>query len=804
MNINFKKFLPHLYVLLFFLAVTLVYFSPIMEGKVVRQHDIQQWEGMAKEISDFREQYHSEPLWTRSMFGGMPAYQISVLYPANLVHYINEVLTLGLPVPFGYIFLALLSFYILLVSMKIDFRIAAAGAIAYAFGSYNFTLIMAGHNSKMHAIALAPLVIAGIIMVYNKRYYFGGALTALALSLQIYANHLQITYYLAFAIGLLVITELIKCIKSGELPHFVKSGLILITALIIAILPNTTSLWATYQYGKDSTRGPSELTEKKHSDGLDKDYAFAWSYGITESMTLLIPDFMGGPSQTELGKNSATYKALMENGAQAQANQFIQAVPLYWGTQSYTAGPTYFGAIIVFLFILGCFLVKNEYRAWLIAGTILFIVLSWGKHFTVITDLFFNYLPGFNKFRTVSMILTMAGLSVALLAMMGLNKFFTSETDEAKRKKFLLWSFYAVGGVCLLFALAPGLFFSFDSPVDENFKQYDWLVSAIRDDRASALRTDAFRSLFFISATFTLLWFALKKKISFTWSVIGIGVLILVDMWTVDKRYMNNDYFVSESKAKQSFQPGEANLQIMQDKQLGYRVMNTAVSTFNDATTSYFHHSIGGYHGAKLKRYQELIENQISENNMAVLDMLNTKYFILESKSGGAPFAQQNPGALGAAWFVKEYQVVANADSEMSAMTNFNPSQTAIVDQRFKDELSGLSIIPDSTATIRHTAYKANHLTYETKATTEQLAVFSEIYYDQGWNAFIDDKPAPHFRVNYVLRAMRIPAGSHKVEFKFEPAVYMTGEKISLAGSLLLILLFAGISFRELKSLGKK
>jgi hypothetical protein len=776
----------------------------VLEGKVLRQHDIEQWEGMAKEIMDFREQYHTEPLWTRSMFGGMPAYQISVLYPANLVKYVNDVLLLGIPMPYSYIFLALLGFYILLLSMKMDFRIAAAGAIAYAFASYNFIIIMAGHNSKMHAIALAPLVIAGVVMVYNKRYLFGGALTAIALSLQIYANHLQITYYLAFAIGLLILTELVKCIRSGEIPHFMKSGLVLAVAVILSVLPNTTSLWATYEYGKDSTRGPSELTEKKHSDGLDKDYALAWSYGISETFTLLIPDFAGGPSQTELGKNSATYKALMDNGAGAQANQFIQAVPLYWGPQSFTAGPVYFGAIVIFLFILGCILVKNEYKVWLLAGTILFIVLSWGRHFTAVTDIFFNYLPGYNKFRTVSMILTMAGLSVALLAMMGLNQFFNAGVNEQQRKKALLWSLYGVGGVCLLFALAPGLFFSFTSPVDENLKQYDWLVAAIRDDRASAMRTDAFRSLFFVGAAFALLWFALKRKISFAWSVLGIAGLMLTDMWTVNKRYMNNDMFVSESRAKQVFQPSEANLQILQDKEPGYRVMNTSVSTFNDATTSYFHHSIGGYHGAKLKRYQELIENQISENNMSVLDMLNTKYFILSSKTGGPPFAQQNPGALGAAWFVKEFKMVANADSEMTALTGFNPAQTAIVDERFKDQLTGLNIQPDSAASIRHTEYRANHLTYETNVASEQLAVFSEIYYDKGWNAYIDGQPAQHFRVNYVLRAMRIPAGSHKVEFRFEPKVYATGEKVSLAGSVILILLFAGVAFRELKSDGGK
>ncbi|MDQ3050538.1 MAG: YfhO family protein [Bacteroidota bacterium] len=801
MKTDFKKLLPHLYVILFFIAICAIYFSPVIEGKVLKQHDIEQWEGMSKEIQDFREKNDSEPLWTRSMFGGMPAYQISVLYPANLVSYVNEVLMLWMPAPFSYIFLALVGFYILLLCLKIDYRIAVAGAIGYAFASYNFIIIMAGHNSKMHAIALVPFVVAGVVLVFNRRYWLGGALTALALALEIYSNHLQITYYLALAIGILVLVEFIKNIRNKELPHFFKSAAILLAAVVLSVLPNITSLWATYEYGKYSTRGPSELSEKKESDGLDKDYALAWSYGISETMTLLIPDFMGGASSSELGKNSATYKALMDNGAGAQANQFIKNVPLYWGTQSFTSGPVYFGAIIIFLFVLGIFLVKSEYRWWLVAGTIFFIMLSWGKNFQAFTDIFFNSLPGYNKFRTVSMILTMAGFCVALLAIMGLSSFLRDALDAKQKQKALLWSLYITGGICLLFGLMPGLFFDFTADVDENFKQYDWLVSAIRDDRESALRVDALRSLFFILAAAALLWMVFKNKMQFAYGVLGLSALILVDMWTVNKRYLNSDNFTSSAKAKQAFVPNEANMAIMQDKELGYRVMNTAVSTFNDASTSYFHHSIGGYHGAKLKRYQELIENQISRNNMSVLDMLNTKYIILASQQGGGPVAQQNPGALGAAWFVKNFQMVANADSEITALTGFRPAETAIVDQRYKEQLDGLSINFDSLSTIRLVAYEPNHLTYQTTASTEQLAVLSEIYYDKGWNAYLDGKPVPHFRANYVLRAMRVPAGEHKIEYKFEPEVYRTGERIALAGSIILILLFAGVVYRELKGI---
>lgn len=802
MKPNFKQLLPHVLVLAFFLAITAIYFSPVFEGKTLEQGDISQWEGMSKEIQDFRAKYDAEPLWTNSMFGGMPAYQISVLYPANLVYYVNEILLLGLPVPFGYVFLALVGFYILLLCLRIDYRIAVAGAIAYAFSTYNFTLIEAGHNSKLHAIALVPYVIAGLLLVFEKRYLLGGAVTAMALSLQIFANHLQITYYLALVIAILFVVEFVKAIRNKTFSHFIKSCAITIAAVLLAILPNFTSLWATYEYGKDTTRGPSELTEKKHSDGLDKDYAFAWSYGIGETMTLLIPDFMGGASSSELGKNSATYKALNENGAGAQATQFIKNAPMYWGPQSFTSGPFYFGAIIMFLFVIGIMLVKNEYRWWLVGGTILFVVLSWGKHFTAVTDLFFHYLPGFNKFRTVTMILTMAAFSVVLLALLGLHQFLSVNNSEKKLRSLKL-AFYITGGICLFFALLPGIFFDFSAPVDENFKQYDWLITALREDRKMDLRTDALRSLFFITAGAALLWMWLKNKIAFTYTALGLAALILVDMWSVDKRFLNSDNFKSGSRSKQVFTPSQADLTILQDTEPGFRVMNTTVSTFNDASTSYFHRSIGGYHGAKLKRYQELIEYQITRNNMAVLDMLNTKYIILSPQEGAAPVAQINPGALGPAWFVKEYKLVANADSEISALTGFKPAETAIVDQRFADQLNGFTIRYDSLATIDLTDYKPNHLTYKSESSSEQLAVFSEIYYDKGWTATIDGKPAPHFRTNYVLRAMRIPSGKHNIEFKFEPAVYYTGEKISMAGSLLLFIVFAAGVFIDVKKSGK-
>lgn len=802
MNIDFKKLLPHLLVVLAFVAISLAYFFPVLEGKVIEQHDIAQWEGMSKEIVDFREKYNEEPLWTRSMFGGMPAYQISVLYPANLIKYVNDVLFLGLPVPVAYIFVALIGFYLLLLSLKIDFKMAFAGALAFAFSSYNLIIVMAGHNSKVHAIALVPLVIAGIVFAFNKKYLLGGAITAMALALQIYANHLQITYYLAIAIGLWMLVKLVVAVKEKMLPDFAKTVAVLMIAAVLAILPNITGLMLTYEYGKDTTRGPSELTEKSVSTGLDMDYAFSWSYGIYETMTLLIPDFYGGSSTSELGPNSATYQALADNGNAANAKRFTQNAPMYWGEQSVTAGPTYLGAIMVFLFVVGLFLVKGEYKWWLVITTILFIMLSWGKNFMGFNEFFFNHFPGYNKFRAVTIILSMLAFTVPLLGILALAKLFDNKILPAEKNKALLYSFYITGGISLIYFIIPSLAGDFSSTGDSNYKDYPWLLEALMKDRQSALRMDAFRSLFFIAAAFGILYFTVKGTIKQHLAVWLLAGFILIDLWVVDKRYLDSDNFVSASKAKQPFQPTDADLAIMQDKEPGYRVMNMSVSTFNDAGTSYFHNSIGGYHGAKLKRYQELIEYQISRNNMAVLDMLNTRYFIVPDRETNRPMPQRNPGALGAAWFVKEYKLVANADSEITALTDFVPSQTAVIDVRFKDQVDGFNPQFDSTATIKLTSYKANHLTYTTKLQSDQLAVFSEIYYDKGWNAYLDGKPVPHLRANYVLRAMKIPAGSHTLEFKFEPKTYYNGEKIALAGSIILLLVFAGGVFMELRNSG--
>jgi hypothetical protein len=797
---NLKKLAPHAIAILCFAILTAVFFLPAFQGKQIEQHDIAQWIGMSKELTDFREKTGMEPLWTNSMFSGMPAYQISVLYPANLIRFLDKVLTLGLPSPSYFLFIMMVGFYFLLLSVKAPFRISMAGAIAFAFSSYHAVIILAGHNSKAHAIAYMPLVIAGILMVLRGNLLAGGIITAIALSLELYANHLQITYYLFITILILIICELIHAIRNKTLAAFLKSSAVLAVAALMGILPNITGLWATYEYGKYSTRSQSELTEKAVSTGLDMDYVFQYSYGISETFTLMIPRFKGGASMEQLDESSHTFQALRQNGVpEMQARNFINNVPLYFGDMRITSGPPYAGAIICFFFVLGILIIRGPLKWWLVAATVFSIVLAWGKNFLPVSEFFFHHFPGYNKFRAVSMMLVVAEFAIPFLSFLAFLKATDGSLEKKKLMKSAKLSLYITGGFCLLTAILPSLFaHGFTGAADESYKQYDWLVSAFRQDREAAVRMDALRSLFFIMLGFGLLWAFAEKKIKSLANASFILILIvLVDLWPVSKRYLNNDRFVPKSKAEKPFTPTQADLQIMADKEPGFRVLNTTVDPFNDASVSYFHRSIGGYHGAKLKRYQELIEYQISKNNTAVFNMLNTKYFIISNPQTKQPIPQINPDACGPAWFVSEIKMVANADSEMTALTDFNPLQTAIADKRFASHFENFSLQYDSTATIKLNSIVSNHLVYESNSSTEQFAVFSEIFYDKGWNAYVDGKLMPYIRVNYVLRGMRVPAGKHTIEFKFEPSVYRNGERIALISSSILLLLFIGLIVTE-------
>ncbi len=790
---KYKRFLPHIIAIGIFIVIGCVYFAPALSGKRVEMYDMANSSGQAKEVTDFHQKTGVDPLWTGSMFSGMPTYQIMTFSKENFMVQFFSFLRMIFAAPIFLLLINLIGFYILLIVLKVDYRLAIAGAIMYAFCSYTIIFIKVGHVTKVMAIGFMPLVLAGVIRTLKGGLLSGFVLTLVGLWMEIYSNHFQITYYLVFIIGILMLIELITAFRNKTFVPFMKACAVLAVAAFLALLPNLTNLWSTYEYGKSTTRGQSELSGKKESTGLDIDYATDYSYGVSETFTLLIPDARGGGQSGDLGKGSATYDAFVAKGIPpGQASQIVKNAPTYWGDMPVAAGPDYIGAIAIFLFVLGLFVVKGDLKWWLLIATVLSIMLSWGKNFFDLTQFFFYHVPGYNKFRTVTTIITIATFAIPLLAILAVKKVTDAVKDTGEMFKKLKYAFYITGGICLLLFLVPGLMGDFASKSDEQIKQIGWPVDALHADRESMLRMSAFMSLLYISLAFASLWFFLKKKIKLQYLFYILIVLVLVDMWSTDRKYMNYDNFVSKNKSEKPFEPTNADLQILQDPDPDFRVFNVTVNPFSDASTSYFHKSLGGYHGAKLKRYQELIEGQLSKNNMNVVNMLNAKYFIVKPKDAQEPMAQRNPGAMGNAWFVKEIKWVPNADSEMSALTNFDPAQTVVIDKRFEKDLSGFNITVDTTASIKLTSYAPNALLYESNSTSKQLAVFSEIYYLDGWNAYVDGAKSSYFRVNYVLRGMILPSGKHKVEFKFEPEYYYKTQTASIAGSILATLIILG------------
>ncbi len=798
-----KRIWPYVAAIVVFVILTVSYFSPVLEGKKINQGDIQHWRGMSKEIVDFRDQTGQEPLWTNSMFGGMPAYQISTIYKGNLLEYIDDILQVGLPHPIGLVFLYFLGFFILLLILRVNPWLAVLGSVGFAFSSYFFIILEAGHNSKAHAIAYMAPVLGGIILAYRGKYLWGGALTALFLGLELMANHLQITYYLLIIVVIFGIAQLIDSYRKHELPRFFRATAVLVIAAMLAVGANISNIWATWQYGKYTIRGKTELTTEKENrtSGLDIDYATQWSYGIPETFTLLIPDFMGGGSGQTPSVNSNSYKELSKVLPANQARQYLSYFSLYWGDQPFTSGPVYAGAIMVFLFVLGLFVVKGKLKWWLLAATVLSIFLAWGKNFMGLTEFFLHYVPGYNKFRAVSMTLVIAELTIPLLGILALHRIFDKNTNRREAFSGLKYAFFITGGLALLFALFGGSLFNFTSTTDARLIQAGFpqsLISALHADRAAALRADAIRSFIFILLAAAAIWAAMFGKIKKPYAFAALIVLVIVDMWGVDRRYLNSEDFIAARKAENPYVATAADQQIMQDKDPDFRVFNTTVNTFNDASTSYFHKSIGGYHGAKLRRYQELIDRHISKNNMAVLNMLNTKYFITKGPNS-QPEARYNPDALGHAWIVNNYKLVDNADQEIAALDNFKPAKTAIIDKRFAGQLEGYMPGADSSASIELTHYQPNELAYDYSAPKEELVVFSEIYYPKGWDVYVDGKKMPYLRADYVLRAMVVPAGKHKIVWKFEPAVYYTGGIIALVASIIILLIFFASMGNELK-----
>lgn len=834
-NIDFKKLLPIGIGIILFAAITYVYLSPVFKGKVIVQSDIVSNAGMAKETNDFRDQYHEEALWTNSMFGGMPTYQISIRYPNNLMRYVCEALTLWMPDPAHIVFTYMLGFFILLLVMKVDPWLSIAGAIAFAFSAYFFIIIEAGHSNKALAIGYMAPVVAGVLLLNRGKYIAGIALTSLFLALELMSNHVQITYYLFLFIGVYLAFEWIPRLMKKEFkPVLLTIGALLIAGTI-ALGCNISNLWNTADYASSTIRGASELSSDQgnKTSGLDKDYATQWSMGVSETMTLMIPGFKGRSSTEPAGENKSALKNVDPRFKESIAN-----TPQYWGDQPFTMSP-YAGAIVVFLFVLGLFVVEGRMKWVLLVATILSFLLSWGKNFMPLTSFFLDYFPLYNKFRTVSMILTIAMFTMPLLGILAVDKLLKTSNLSSQKIKLafsnkdislqmaFIISFALTGGLSLLFYLVPSFteFFGrgeYDKIYNQIAQSNDastaeQFMDNLRIARMSLFKSDAIRSFLFITLAALAVWLFLKSKINKMILVGALGVLVFVDLVQIDRQFINDSNFKTKQDAKVPFPLSVADKEILEDKEPDYRVLNIAVNTFNEAGTSYYHKSVGGYHAAKLRRYQDIIDHHIQNSiqniittlrtqpsdsalrvtfaKQGVLNMLNTKYIIYSPTT--APL--QNRYALGNAWFVNDIKLVKNADEEIVAIGEVNPARTAVVDEKFKPELEGFTPQSDASASIKLLDYKPNDLKYETNAATEQLAVFSEIYYNKGWNAYIDGELKPHFGADYVLRAMRVPAGKHSIEFKFEPKPYYVGEKISLISCLLLFGLVGFATFKGLK-----
>lgn len=820
-----RNTITHLSILAIFFIISLLYFTPdVLENKKLNMHDIVQFKGTSKEIVDHREKYGEEPLWTNSMYGGMPAYLVSTQYKTNLLKNVHRVITLYNFRPVCFIFLYLVGAYIALLLFGIRPWLSFAGAIAYAFSTYFLIIIQVGHISKVLALGYMPPIIAGVYAAFRGKAMLGSLIAGIFLGLQMLVNHLQITYYTMLIILIFGIVELVYAIKNKALFNFLKPIPWLVLFVLLAAGANFSNLYTTYEYGKYSIRGPSELTSnaENKTSGLDRDYATQYSYGVGETFNLLIPNFKGGGSMGALKENSHTYEYL--NGAYGRktAKEFIKNVPLYWGDQIQTAGPVYIGAVIIFLFILGLFLVKGPVKWWLAVATVVSILLAWGHNFAGLTNFMLDYFPGYNKFRTVSMTLVMAEFTIPILGILAVNEVLNGNISKKEFITSLKYTFFGLGGLTLIFLMIAGSFDMSNQYDQQRLQGMEGLIDAIEKDRLAIFRADTFRSLVFIALTAALVYFAYNKKIQMKVSILLLAFLILADLWPVDKRYLNKKDFVTKKEAITPFEKSTADMLILRDKDPHFRVLNISLSPLQDASTSWFHKSIGGYHGAKMRRFQEIFDHYIQDEMMRLvetlqqrpvpeaidstmasfnaLNMLNTRYIIYNPEA--PPLV--NKSELGNAWFVNKVAIVPDADAEIAAISDLDPANEAVVDARFSSNLEGFTPTEDSAATIVLVEYRANYLKYVSSSGTEQLAVFSEVYYDKGWEAYIDGNPVPHFRADYLLRSMRIPEGKHTVEFRFHPKSYFIGEKVSLASSLLLILLAIGTGYREWKKSGNQ
>ena len=819
-----KKLLPDLIAILAFVLLSFAYFFPAdIENRILFQHDTAAGAGAGQEVKEYYEQTGERSRWTNSLFGGMPMYQIAPSYDSTKsLQWVQKAYQLFLPDYVCLTFMLMLGFYILLRVFGIPVWLAGLGGIMWAFSSYFFILISAGHIWKFITLAYVPPTIAGIVLAYRGKLLWGGILTALFVALQITSNHVQMSYYFFFVILFFVGAYFEKAWRTKTLPQFFKASAVLIVAALVGIAANVSNLYHTYAYSKETMRGKSELVQtgdaaKQTSSGLDRDYFTQWSYGIDETLTLLVPNFKGGASaalsqsETAMSKANPMYSSLYGSLTQ------------YFGTQPMTSGPVYVGAFVLFLFVLGCFIVKGPLKWALIGATFFSIVLSWGKNFMPLTDFFIDYVPLYNKFRAVSSILVIAEFTIPLLAIFALKRLLEEPEILKQEKKPLGISLLLTAGIALLLAVAPGSIGSGYVPAQEAqmlqnavnqqmipANELSGILANLGEMRAVLVSSDALRSFIIIGIGCSLLWLYASGKLRSSLTIAGITILCLADMWGVNKRYLNDAQFVPHSIRTETFTKTNTDELILQDSSLDYRVLNFATSTFDDNNTSYWHKSVGGYHPAKLRRYQEMIEHHISPemqaaykaiataggemdsvdaNKYRVQNMLNTKYFIFPAGQQRQTVPILNPHAYGNAWFVNKVQYVNNANEEIDALDSIIPTETAVVDARFKDVLKGTTeSYKDSLSSIRLTSYAPNRLTYETNNAQDGIAVFSEIYYPDGWHVTIDGQPAELARADYILRTMYVPAGQHTIEMRFDPTSLHVTEGIAYGALALLVI----------------
>ena len=779
MKEKFQKILPHIACILLFMGIALAFFYPVLQGKEMQQSDIVQYIGMSKERNDFREV--RESYWTNSAFGGMPTYQLGAEYPYNYIKKIDRVIRF-LPRPADYLFLYFLGFYVFLLAMKVRYRYAFLGAITFGLSTYLIIILTVGHNAKAHAIGYFGFVLAGIVLAFQRKYLWAFLLTTLALALEISANHFQMTYYLLLLVLVFGAYQLYQTIRTKEWKPFAKSLLTLVAAALLAVLMNATLLLTTKEYEAFSTRGKSDLllnadgTAKTHTHGLSKDYITEYSYGVYESLNLIVPRLLGGSNHENLGEKSAVYERLIQSYPQAQVLDFTRHLPTYWGNQPIVAAPAYVGVLIFFFFVLALFVVKRKAKWWLLGGVVLSLLLSWGKNFSTLTDLMIDYFPLYNKFRAVSSVQTILEFCMPALAILGLYTYLTDEKRD-NYKRYLYYTVAIVGGILLLLWIGKSAL-SFEGASDAYYAQAygEELMQLIKQDREAMYTADILRSFIFVILAFGVLYLFSIEKIKEKLAFLLISVLLVADIAGVTSRYLSEDNYALPSEKENYFALSKEEQKILEDKSY-YRVFSVN-EALNGARTSYSFHSVGGYHAAKPRRIQELFDYQLYKNkNEAILNLLNVKY-ILQTDRSGATQVMENPNALGNAWFVKQLSIAENADKLMQSLDTLSPKKHAITLDK----------------SLKETRYELDRLVYTSDNKSEGLAVFSEIYYPHGWTAVLDDTtPLPIHEVDYILRGVVIPAGKHTLTFTFAPQIVQTGGYISLASTIVFVLIALGI-----------